>query len=119
MSDPNKGRIALAAGGIGAVGAVLASTCCLGPLLLAAFGASGAWIAELGVLEPYRPLLLGVALIAIAIAWRRIYRPVRSCGQGEVRAAPPARTAYKAIFWAVSALALIALAVPYAVSRLN
>ncbi|EMR15037.1 mercuric transport protein, partial [Klebsiella quasipneumoniae] len=31
--------------------------CCLGPLVLIALGFSGAWIGNLTVLEPYRPIL--------------------------------------------------------------
>lgn len=52
MSESQKGRGALLAGGLAAI---LASTCCLGPLVLIALGFSGAWIGNLTVLEPYRP----------------------------------------------------------------
>ncbi|MFX5506321.1 mercuric transporter MerT family protein, partial [Acinetobacter baumannii] len=52
MSRLQAGRRALFAGGIAAI---LASTCCLGPLLLIALGFSGAWIGNLTALEPYRP----------------------------------------------------------------
>ena len=51
MSEPKSGRGALAAGGLAAI---LASACCLGPLILVLLGFSGAWIANLAVLEPYR-----------------------------------------------------------------
>lgn len=54
MSEPQNGRGALFAGGLAAI---LASTCCLGPLVLVALGFSGAWIGNLTVLEPYRALL--------------------------------------------------------------
>lgn len=50
MSEPQNGRGALFAGGLAAI---LASTCCLGPLVLVALGFSGAWIGNLTVLEPY------------------------------------------------------------------
>jgi MerT mercuric transport protein len=56
----------LAAGG---VAAILASTCCLGPLVLVALGFSGAWIGNLTTLEPYRPIFLGSALVALYFAW--------------------------------------------------
>ncbi|MBL7590294.1 mercuric transporter MerT family protein, partial [Escherichia coli] len=62
MVEPGKGRGVLAAGGIAAI---LASACCLGPLLLVALGFSGAWIGNLTVLEPYRPIFIGAALIAL------------------------------------------------------
>ena len=41
MSMSNSGRVPLAAGGIAAL---LASACCLGPLVLITLGISGAWI---------------------------------------------------------------------------
>jgi hypothetical protein len=48
MPDPKNGGEALAAGGIAAI---LASTCCLGPLVPVALGFSGAWIGNLVLLE--------------------------------------------------------------------
>lgn len=100
----------MAAGG---VAALLASACCLGPLVLITLGVSGAWIGNLTALEPYRQLFIGVALVAMLFAWRRIYRPVEQCLPGEICAVPQVRTTYKAIFWAVTALILAALLFPY------
>ena len=110
MRASKKGRGALAAGGLAAI---LASTCCLGPLVLVALGFSGAWIGSLTVLEPYRPLFIGAALVALFFAWRRIYRPVAACTPGEICAMPQVRTTYKLIFWIVATLVLIALLFPY------
>src|SRR6266478_2401528 len=53
---------------VGGVAAVLASTCCLGPLVLVALGSSGAWIGNLTLLEPYRPFFIGGALVALFFA---------------------------------------------------
>ncbi len=110
MSEPKNGRGALAAGGLAAI---LASTCCLGPLVLVALGFSGAWIGNLTVLEPYRPIFIGAALIALFFAYRSIFRPVHACKPGDVCAVPQMRTAYKVIFWIVAVLVLIDLAFPY------
>jgi mercuric ion transport protein len=98
---------------VGGVAAVLASTCCLGPLVLVTLGFSGAWIGNLTMLEPYRPLFIGAALVALYFAWRRIYRPVQACEPGDICAIPRVRSTYKIIFWGVAALVLIALAFPY------
>jgi mercuric ion transport protein len=110
MSEPKSGRGALAAGGLAAI---LASTCCLGPLVLVTLGFSGAWIGNLTVLEPYRPIFIGVALVALFFAWRRIFRPATACQPGDICAVPQGRTAYKRIFWIVAALVLVALVFPY------
>jgi mercuric ion transport protein len=104
------GRLALLAGGLAAI---LASTCCLGPLVLVLLGVSGAWIGNLTVLEPYRPIFLGAAFVALWFAYRRIFRPVRACAPGEVCALPQVQTTYRVVFWGVATLVLIALAFPY------
>lgn len=110
MPQAPNGRAALAAGGLSAI---LASTCCLGPLLLIALGFSGAWIGNLTALEPYRPLFIGAALVSLFFAWRRIFRPAVACQPGEVCAMPQVRSTYKLIFWVVAALVLVALGFPY------
>ena len=110
MSEAQNGRGALVAGGLAAF---LASTCCLGPLVLVTLGISGAWIGNLSMLEPYRPLFIGAALIAMFFAYQRIFRPVQGCTPGEVCAVPNVRRAYRLLFWAVAALVVVAIAYPY------
>jgi mercuric ion transport protein len=100
---------------VGGLAAVLASACCLGPLLLVAVGLSGAWIGNLTRLEPYRPLFIGAALVALFFAGRRIFRPEQACEPGEVCALPQTRRFYKILFVTVSVLVLIALIFPYVV----
>ena len=106
-----RGRSALLAGGLAAI---LASTCCLGPLVLITLGFSGAWIANLTVLEPYRPIFMSVALVALFFAWRRIWRPTTACAPAEVCAVPQVKRAYRFLFGVVVALVSIALGFPYA-----
>jgi mercuric ion transport protein len=100
---------------VGGLAAVLASTCCLGPLLLVALGLSGAWIGNLTRLEPYRPFFIVAALVALFFAGRRIFRPAQACGPGELCAVPRTRQIYKLVFGIVSVLVLIALVFPYVV----
>lgn len=95
MSESRNGRGALLTGGLAAI---LASTCCLGPLVLIALGFSGAWIGSLTVLEPYRPFFIGAALVALFFAYRRIFRPAQVCIPGEVCADPQVSTIYKLVF---------------------
>ena len=102
-------RTALFTGGIAAV---LASVCCLGPLLLVTVGVSGAWIGNLTRLEPYRPIFIVIAEVALFFAWRSIYRPAQACRPGEVCALPQTRRLYKVLFWASVALTSLALVYP-------
>jgi mercuric ion transport protein len=104
------GRGALFTGG---VAAILASTCCLGPLVLLALGFSGAWIGNLTALEPYRLAFSGVALVALFFAWKRIWRPVTTCASGEVCAVPQVKRIYKLLFGVVAMLVITALGFPY------
>jgi len=106
---PQGGRGALLTGG---VAALLASTCCLGPLVLITLGFSGAWIGNLTLLEPYRPVFIAVALVALFFAWRRIWRPAAVCAAGEVCATPSISRAYKPLFGLVALLVLLALVFP-------
>jgi mercuric ion transport protein len=110
MFAKTSGRGPLLAGG---VAAILASTCCLGPLLLVALGFSGAWIGNLTALEPYRPIFIGAGLIALVFAYRRIFRPARACSPGEICAVPQVKKAYKVIFWTVATLVVVAIVFPY------
>ncbi len=100
---------------VGGLAAILASTCCLGPLVLVTLGLSGAWIGTLTVLEPYRPLFIGAAFIALFFAGRRIFRPAKRCEPGELCAVSRTRRIHKIVFGIVSVLVLIALVFPYVV----
>jgi mercuric ion transport protein len=82
-------------------------------LVLLGLGVSGAWIGTLTKLEPYRPLFIGVALIAVVSARRRIFRHASDCAPGELCAVPQVRTAYRVLFWVVAVLLAVALAFPF------
>jgi mercuric ion transport protein len=110
MSRNASGRGALVTGGLSAV---LASACCLGPLVLVSVGVSGAWIANLTALEPYRPVFIGIALAALVMTYRSVYRPAEQCKPDEVCALPAVRRGYRILFWIVAALVAIALGFPY------
>jgi len=97
----------------GGIAAILASTCCLGPLLLVMLGFSGAWIGNLAVLEPYRPFFLMIALGALLLAAFRIFRPVTSCGPDTGCATPRSRRTRGILFAVVAILTLVGFAFPY------
>jgi mercuric ion transport protein len=96
----------------GGLAALLASTCCLGPLVLITLGVSGAWISNLTALEPYRPAFILTAVIALFYAWRRIRRPAAHCEPGQVCAVPRVNRSYRMLFWVVTALVAVALGFP-------
>ncbi|MEY3791183.1 MAG: hypothetical protein RLZ09_2019 [Pseudomonadota bacterium] len=58
---------------------LLASTCCLFPLVLVLLGITGAWMVHLSVLKPWVPLLTAIAVVALVGSGYLLFRPLRSC----------------------------------------
>jgi len=100
---------------VGGLSAILASTCCLGPLVLVSLGFSGSWIGNLTRLEPYRPYFLIGAIVALAFAARHIFRPASACKPGELCALPKTRHLYKVLFGITVLLVMVASIFPYIV----
>jgi mercuric ion transport protein len=118
VATPPKGdtdTVKTVALGGGFLAAIVASACCVGPLVLVMMGVSGAWISNLTVLEPYRPVSIGVALVFMGLAWHRIYRAplAAECEPGTLCALPRTNRVYRVMFWVVLALVLLALGFPY------
>lgn len=99
----------------GLVAAITASLCCLGPLVLVMLGISGAWIASLSRLEPYRPYALGLAIIFLVLAAKKLYAKAdaAACMPNAVCALPRVNRLYKILFWTVALLIVLALVSPY------
>jgi len=97
----------------GGLCAILASTCCLGPLVLVSLGFTGAWIGNVTRLEPYRPYFLVASIVALTFAARGIFRPAIACRSGEVCALPKTRHLYKVLLVITALLVLLAFAFPY------
>ncbi len=111
-SNPSHEKTGLRALLAGGLAALLAASCCLGPLVLITLGFSGAWISKLTVMQPYQPIFIGAALVALFFAGKRIWRPAAQCAPGEVCALPQVKRAYQVLFVTVCALLLVALAFP-------
>lgn len=102
----------LAAGGI--VGAIIASSCCVLPLVLITLGVSGAWIGNLTALEPYKPYFLTVTAILLGAGfWHVYFKPKRDCADGSYCARPRSGRITQIALWLATALALLAATVDY------
>ena len=110
MKPAKSGAYALIAGG---VAAVLASVCCVGPLVLVLLGFGGAWMSNLQVLEPFRPVILVGAIVFLMLAYRKIWKPTVVCEPGTMCAMPQTRRANKMLFWVVALLILASIGFPY------
>jgi mercuric ion transport protein len=108
--NARKGNGFLIAGILSALGA---SICCVGPLVLLALGVSGAWIGSLTALEPYRPILIGVTVVFLGLAFYRLYLARPACSPESACGNPPALRRQRVIFWIVTVLVLGLIAVPW------
>ena len=100
----------LATGAI--VGAILASACCVVPLLLVTVGISGAWIGNLTALEPYKPYVATVTLGLIGLGfWRVYFQPKPQCEPGTYCARQESSLITKSALWIGAILTLLAITI--------
>ncbi len=98
-SPESKGRSGLFATG-GLIGGILASTCCVLPLLFVSLGMSGAWISQLTALSPYQPYFLVSALALLGAGfWQAYRRKPEVCAPGSICAKPTSGRLTKSILW--------------------
>lgn len=95
------------------IAAIGASVCCVGPLVLLALGIGGTWISSLTALEPYRPVFIGITLVFLFLAFRRLYLVPAACAPGDACAVPTTRRNQRLVFWVVTVLLIALLAFPY------
>lgn len=99
---------------LAALAAMLASACCVLPLVLALVGISGAWISQLRVLQPYSSSLIGLAVGALGLAAWRIFRPQAgdAACDAEGSACRSSNGVARRWFWLVAVFTLVPLLVP-------
>lgn len=109
LAQDGKGNTA-AVGGV--IGAVLASTCCIGPLLLITLGASGAWIGNLTALKAYQPVFVTVTVAFLGLGFWQVYGSSKqTCEDGSSCATARSNRLIKVALWIATVLVVIALTV--------
>lgn len=92
------------------IGAVLASACCVVPLVLVMLGISGAWIANLTALEPYKPYVAAVTLALLGYGFWHVYFKLKPpCEDGTYCARPQSARMTKIALWLGLVVVIIAL----------
>lgn len=109
-SDVYKGRLAALAS---VMGALLASSCCIAPLVLVTLGASGAWIGSLSMLEPYKPIFTGVTFVFLGAGYWWIYHKPRVACEGSYCATPVSNQLTKGALWSAVLLVGLALTIDF------
>jgi mercuric ion transport protein len=66
---------------------LLASTCCVLPLVLVLAGVTGAWIANLQALKPFTPYAVALTVGALGWAGWLVLRPARACAREDAACA--------------------------------
>lgn len=92
---------------------IAASTCCLGPFILLTLGISGSWIGNLGAMEPFRPIFIGLTLIFLGMAFRKLYITPQTCDVNKPCAQPGNLRKQRIIFWLVSIFVLTVMSFPW------
>lgn len=105
------GKQSLIASVLAAIGA---SACCIGPLVLLSLGIGGAWVSSLTRLEPLRPVFVGLTVLLLAVAWRKLHREP-PCVPGQACANPNVARRQRFVFWFVAPLLLGLIASPWIV----
>lgn len=115
-SNSPRSTLALILAGIG--GALGASACCVGPLVLVALGLGGAWASGLRSLEPLYPFFLALALGAFGFAFWRLYIAPRRCAPATACAAAPVLKRQRIAFWVALVVSKAILLFPFYGPRL-
>jgi len=93
------------------VSGILASACCLGPLVLSLLGVSGAAFAQR--FEPLRPYLLVLTYGLLGGGFYMTYRPGNAgCVPGEACEMPRASRIGKVMLWVATVIVLLATLFP-------
>lgn len=109
MSGEEKSRARLVAAG-SMLGALAATSCYILPLVLFSLGISGAWIANLTALAPYKPVFAAGTLALLGYGYYLVYvAPRRACADGSCGRQLPSRLV-KSSLWIATALVAAALA---------
>lgn len=106
----DRSSLSLAASVVAGLGA---SACCVLPLVLVMAGLGGSWLATFRAFEPYRPIFVAAAVIALFFAWRAIFRTAEVCAPGQACAEPRVQRRRKAVFWVVATVVVGLLTFPH------
>ncbi len=98
---------------VSGMSAVIGSVCCVGPLVLLGLGIGGAWVGNRTALETIRPVFIGLTLLFLALAFRRLYLVRQVCAPGTECADPSIIKRQRVLFWPIAVTLIGLLAIPW------
>jgi len=100
--------------GASVLGAVIASSCCIVPLVFVMLGIGGAWMSNLTALEPYKPYFIAVTAVLLGLGyWHVYFKPKKACETGSYCATPASGRITKGALWVATVVVLLAATVNY------
>lgn len=97
------------------VSAIGSKLCCIGPLMLGVgLGATGV----AAIIEPFRPYLLGVAILSLAFSFYSVYFRREKCADGSSCAVKTAGRTTKTFLWVTAFLVTAVAFLPFYVGYL-
>jgi len=97
----------------GLLAGITASVCCVGPLVLLTLGISGSWISNFSTLEPYRPIFIGLAVVFLWLAYRKIYRKPQVCSTEAACATVQGQRTQRTLFWVIAIVIAFSISFPW------
>jgi mercuric ion transport protein len=96
------------------VTAILASSCCILPLLFIMLGISGSWIGNLTAMEPYKPYFIAITLVFLGLGfWKVYFKANKNCEEDTYCAKPSSDKITKIILWSATGMILLAATIDY------
>ena len=110
--DSDAGNGLLVAGGF--LAALLASSCCIVPLVLVMLGIGGSWMSQLTALEPYQTYFAVGAFVLIGVAfWSVYFKRQTGCEEGGLCHIPTTKRVTKSLLWMSTVLVILSLTVEF------
>jgi len=112
VGSSERGTTLIAAGGL--LGALVASSCCILPVILFSLGISGAWIGNFTQLAPYQPYFLAATTLFLGTGYWLVHRASnRACVGGEACARPLPNRLVKIVLVLATVLVVAALGLDF------
>ena len=94
------------------ISAVLASSCCIVPLVLISLGLSGAWISKLTYLNDYQPIFVLLTISFLAAGFWQVYRKSENvCDDDAICGTTKSIRLVKSALWGATILTILSLTV--------
>lgn len=82
------------------VSSILATVCCVFPFVMIVLGLGGAWLANLRIFEPFRPIFIISSFFFLGLSFYDLYiKPGRQCKLGSLCEIPETKRMAKILLW--------------------